>query len=131
MKKTVLLNDNISSVVARMGHKQTLCIGDAGLPIPATTQRIDLALTLGIPRFLDVLDTVLSELCVEKIYLAEEIREVSPAMEAEILKRFPEIEVAYIPHEDFKELSGDCQAIIRTGETTSYANVILVSGVVF
>lgn len=131
MKKSKLLNSQISAVVSKMGHKQMLTIGDAGLPIPRETERIDLAVTVGLPGFLEVLDAVLSELCVEKIILAEEIKEKNPAMEQQILERFPGIEVEYILHEDFKEKTKSSEAIIRTGEDTPYSNVIMVSGVVF
>ena len=73
----------------------------------------------------------MSELCVEKIILAEEIQEVSPKMHEAIMERFPEVAVEYVPHVEFKERTKDSEAIIRTGETTSYTNVILVSGVTF
>lgn len=131
MKKTVLLNSRISKVIADMGHTQTLTIGDAGLPVPFGTEKIDLALVKGIPSFLDVLDAVLAELCVERIVLAEEIKKVNPEMEEEILKRFPGVAVDYAPHEEFKEQTADSMAVIRTGETKSYSNIILVSGVTF
>ncbi len=45
MKKTGILNQPISSVIAGLGHMDTLVIADAGLPIPPEAQRIDLALT--------------------------------------------------------------------------------------
>lgn len=132
MRKTVLLNSEISSVISRMGHTDMLTVGDCGLPIPDGVQRIDLALKLGVPRFLEVLDTVLEELCVERIVLAEEIRTVSPQMHAAILERFGgKVQVDYMPHEDFKRLTAKTKAVVRTGECTSYANVILCSGVTF
>ena len=131
MKKTTLLNSNISSVISEMGHTQTLTIGDAGLPIPFGTERIDLAVVKGLPSFLDVLDAVLTELCVERIVLAEEIKTANPEMEAEILKRFPGITVDYVPHVEFKEQTEESVAVIRTGEVKPYSNVILVSGVTF
>ncbi|MDR6296496.1 D-ribose pyranose/furanose isomerase RbsD [Pantoea dispersa] len=49
MKKGRLLNAEVSHVIARLGHTDTLTIADAGLPIPAGPQRIDLALTPGTP----------------------------------------------------------------------------------
>ena len=52
-------------------------------------------------------------------------------MEAGILKRFPDAKVQYVPHEMFKEKMKESRAVIRTGETTAFANVILVSGVTF
>ena len=132
MRKTVLLNSEISSVISNMGHTDTLTIGDCGLPIPEYVQRIDLAVKKGVPDFMTVLDTVLEELCVEKIVLAEEIKSASPEMHAEILKRFGEkVAVEYVPHTQFKQLTGDSRAIVRTGECTPYANVILQSGVTF
>lgn len=36
-----------------------------------------------------------------------------------------------VSHEELKMLSHDVKAIIRTGEATPYANVILTSGVIF
>jgi len=44
---------------------------------------------------------------------------------------FNEAEVDHITHEELKILSAEAVAIVRTGEFTPYANVILVSGVVF
>ena len=132
MRKTVLLNSNISSVVSCMGHTDMITIGDCGLPIPQNVQRIDLALKLGVPTFLETLDTVLEELCVEKIILAEEIKTVSPDMHAAILQRFDaKVQVEYVPHSDFKARTAASRAIVRTGECTSYANIILCSGVTF
>ena len=132
MRKTVLLNSDISSVISCMGHTDTLTIGDCGLPIPEFVQRIDLALKKGVPDFLTVLDTVLEELCVEKIVLAEEIKAASPEMHAAILARFGEkVEVEYVSHAEFKQRTGDSRAIVRTGECTPYANVLLQSGVTF
>lgn len=49
MKKGVLLNSDVSAVVSRLGHTDQIAICDAGLPIPAVTPRIDLALTQGVP----------------------------------------------------------------------------------
>lgn len=132
MRKTALLNSNVSSVISRMGHTDMLTIGDCGLPVPDGVERIDLALKLGVPAFLEVLDTVLEEMCVEKIILAEEIKTVSPAMHAEILARFGgKVQTEYVPHEEFKKITARSKAVVRTGECTSYANIILCSGVTF
>ena len=132
MRKTVLLNSSISAVISQMGHTDMLTVGDCGLPIPEYVERIDLALKKGVPAFLETLDTILEELCVEKIILAEEIKAASPAMHDEILKRFGEkVEVEYVPHVEFKARTGESRAIVRTGECTPYANIILCSGVTF
>ncbi len=132
MKKTELLNSEISAVIADMGHTDTLAIGDCGLPVPDCVDKIDLCVRKGLPGFLDVLDAVLSELCVERVVLAEEIRNASPDMQKAILSRFDgRVRVEYVPHEVFKEMTADAKAVVRTGECTPYANVILGSGVTF
>jgi D-ribose pyranase len=65
MKKTALLQSDLSYIIATLGHLDTLVIADAGLPIPAETVRIDLALTQGIPRATQTLEVVLDEMKVE------------------------------------------------------------------
>lgn len=39
--------------------------------------------------------------------------------------------VTEVPHDEFKDLTRSSEAIVRTGECTPYANVILKSGVVY
>ena len=131
MKKGKLLNSEISYVISQMGHTDSLTIGDCGLPIPKDVKRIDLALKYGVPSFLDTLDTVLEELCVEEIIIAEEIKEAAEQMYKDILNRFENVKVTMVKHEEFKTMTNNSHAVIRTGECTPYSNIILKSGVVF
>lgn len=133
MKKSILLNSEISYEVAKIGHKQIITIADAGLPIPQSVKRIDLAVAKQIPSLLQVLDALLTEMQVEKIILPEEIIDIAPELKDQILERFQgnEVELEYVKHEQFKILTEKSQSIIRTGETTPYANIILTSGVTF
>jgi len=131
MKKTKLINSEISYTISKMGHTDSLTIGDCGLPIPNEVNRIDLALKYGMPTFLETLDTVLEELCVEEIVIANEIIENNETIHNEILKRFENIKVTYVSHEEFKNQTKESKAVVRTGECSPYANIILKSGVVF
>lgn len=132
MKKGGILNPRINQLLSETGHTDTIVVTDAGLPIPENvTHRIDLALKEGLPGFLETLDTILSELEVEKVILAEEVKTISPEMNEQIVERFPGIPIEYIPHIEFKQQTKRARGIIRSGEFTSYANVILVSGVVY
>lgn len=139
MKKSALLNSEVSYVVADMRHTDSLVIGDAGLPVPEGVTQIDLAVTKGVPDFLTVLKAVLSELRVEKIILAEEIKTKSPLIHDQTIKYIKRLEedeyisvsVEYVSHESFKEKTAKSRAVIRTGEFSPYANIILFSGVVF
>ena len=131
MKKTGILNQPISAVIAGMGHGDMLAIADAGLPIPLEVERIDLALLPGVPGFLQTVAAVQGEMQVEKVIVANETDEKSPHI-AEALKAiFPETRFEWVSHAELKELTHKAVAVIRTGEFTPYANVILVSGVIF
>jgi D-ribose pyranase len=139
MKKSGLLNPALCAAIARQGHVDGLVICDAGLPIPVGPERIDLSVIPGLPPFLDVLSAILAELQVERAVLASECAEVSPTLHAKtmgLLNRASAdqgcgIETDAVTHEAFKRLVANCKVVIRTGECTPYANVILYSGVPF
>lgn len=138
MKKSALLHPELSHVIASLGHTDLLVLADAGLPIPDGVPRIDLAYTAGQPPFLSVLEAVLAEMEVEGATLALEMQSVTPkAFYKKVLGRLEQLPkvkkqgVHFISHEDFKLLTLKARAIVRTGEFTPYANVILQSGVVF
>jgi len=80
---------------------------------------------------LDVLDNVLEELEVQKIYLAEEIKSENPDMLQQIQRRLPQTVIEFISHDKLKKELNDCKAFVRTGEMTPFANVMLESNVVF
>ncbi|MCG3732358.1 D-ribose pyranase [Vibrio cincinnatiensis] len=139
MKKSTLLNAELSYLVATLGHTDEITICDAGLPIGEQVERIDLALTHGIPSFMDTVKVVLSEMQVQGVVLAQEFAQVSPDLHAALMAELKaeeargghSITVSYLSHEAFKVQSSDSRAIVRTGECTPYANVIFQAGVVF
>lgn len=131
MKCDRLLNREIIAEVAALGHTEYLVIADCGLPVPKGVKSIDVSITAGTPSFLDVLNAVSEELVIESVILAEEIDENNKSLAAEMHVRYSEDRTRKVPHETFKELTRNAKCIIRTGETTSYANVILVGGVNF
>jgi D-ribose pyranase len=108
-----------------------LAIGDCGLPIPKETERIDIALIKNIPGFIDTLKAVIMELQIEEVLIAVETKEVSPALFKQIQDAIGNVKITWINHEKLKENLKNCRAVIRTGEQTPYANIILKSGVVF
>lgn len=131
MKKGSLLNAELSRIIAEMGHTDGLVICDAGLPIPAGVPRIDLAVRCGEPPFLSVLETVLAELEVERAVTASELTtHRGPVLEG-IQRLLRDRPIETVPHEVFKRSTHSCRAIVRTGECSPYANIILYSGVVF
>lgn len=132
MKKLGILNSEIAKVLADLGHTDKIAIGDAGLPVPDGVKKIDLALFLSEPSFLSVLQVVLSDMKVESVVLAEEIREQNAKQLAAVKAELKENEViTYVSHEEFKQQLKAVKVVIRTGEATPYSNIILQSGVLF
>jgi D-ribose pyranase len=131
MKKSYLLNSEISYEIAKMGHNDGIALGDCGLPIPEGIKRIDLAISKNLPGFIDTLKAVLSELEIQEVILAEETEDVSPEIFKEIKELIGNTKISFVTHENLKKELSNCKAVIRTGEQTSYANIILKSGVVF
>ena len=129
MKRTALLHAELSHAIASLGHGDMLVIGDVGLPIPSGPRRIDLALTPGIPAVADVLRVVLQEMQVEKAVIATEAVDRSEGQ----LPTWCQLPVTPqgVSHDEFKRLTQQARVMVRTGECTPYANVILVAGVTF
>ena len=132
-KNSGTLNASLARVISELGHTDELVVTDAGLPIPAGVERIDLALTANVPRFLECLDVVLAEVEAEGAIAASEIAEHSPELLEALKERLGSlgIPLELVPHTDFKQRTGNSRAAVRSGEFTPYANVILVAGVVY
>ena len=131
MKRGGILNPAICSLLAELGHTDELLIVDAAYPLPSDGHVIDLTLTPGIPRLLDVVRAVAEELVIEAIAVPLEIKDHSPRLYHEILKILGEIDVDEIPFIEFKEQSLDVKGIIRTAEFSPYANIRILAGSAF
>lgn len=127
MRRGGILHPALSAHLARLGHTDTFVIGDCGLPVPPGVERVDLAVVMGVPRFVEVADALLAEVEVEAAVIASEATG-SPAGEM-LAQRFPGAET--VPHEELKQLMRQARFVVRTGETTPYANVIVRCGVPF
>lgn len=129
MYKTGILNSEISKVLSDLGHTDRIVIADCGLPIPKDVRKIDLALSFGVPSFESVYELVLEHMAVQKMIFAEEIKSDNPELFKKVNQS--DVEKEYVSHEKFKEMTRNTVAIIRTGEATPFANVILESDVLF
>lgn len=131
MKNNNILNAELISQIAAIGHTQQLVICDAGLPIPQGVPCIDLALIRGVPSFLELLKAVSAELIIESYIYADEMQDKNPDLLATMDRQLVEIPHCSLPHTEFKKLTEKAKVIVRTGECSPYANVILVAGVNF
>lgn len=139
MKRSGILNPALSRALASMGHTDSIVVCDAGLPIPDGPERIDLAVRPGLPAFHDVLAAIAAELQIEHALIADEFAQASPGLHREtvVLLEAREagqgapIRLETARHADLKQAVRAARAVVRTGECTPFANVILYSGVPF
>lgn len=131
MKKQGILNAQLSRIIASLGHTDQLAVGDCGLPIPPQIEVVDLAVVIGLPRFIPVVEALAKELVIQKVIIAEETFGRNLEVYTFLQNQFKGLNFEAIPHETFKTILPKTRAIIRTGEATPYANVILESGVPF
>lgn len=131
MKKIGIINSELSGLISELGHTDTIVIADSGLPIPPGVKRIDLALRRGVPGYLQTLETILEEMQVERYTVADEMKNKNPELFEQSKQMLDGAEADSVNHEQFKALTRQAKAVIRTGECSAYANVILHAGVTF
>ena len=79
----------------------------------------------------DLLHVIASMGHTDRLVVAEEMRQRSPAIYQATRQMLGGLRLEHVPHEAFKALLPGVRAVVRTGEQTPYANVILQSGVPF
>ena len=127
MRETGLWHPRLAALVAGLGHTETIVLSDAGLPVPPGVEVVHLAVTRGVPPLPAVLAAIAGDLVVEAAAVTTELTDTS-VLDAIRLLGVP---IEDIGHEEFKLRCRDARAVVRTGEATPYANVILRAGVPF
>ncbi|MGP8251688.1 MAG: D-ribose pyranase [Terracidiphilus sp.] len=128
MLKTGILNPHVLSLLARVRHTNTLVIADRGFPFWPQIETVDISLTDDIPRVLEVLKALRANFVVGHVWMAEEFKAANTARTrnqfAAALEGLP---LTFEPHSEFKKRVPSAIGLIRTGDTTQYANMILES----
>ena len=129
MLKSGILNPQINSLLARVRHTNLLVIADRGFPFWPGLETIDISLVDGIPTVLNVLEAIRPNFVIGQAWMAEEfLRHNDDPVQARFRQALGGFPVAYEPHGDFKRRVPGAIGLIRTADTTVYANVIVQSG---
>ncbi len=128
MKRSGILHPGLSHLLASTGHTDYFTISDRGFPAPQGPERIDLALLDDLPTVLDVVRAVMGDWSIDRVLITHEMDEISPERVKSLEEILGGIPLERVSHLDFKRLAQSGRATVRTGDTTPYANVILVSG---
>ncbi len=121
-----LLNPEVAALIRRVNHTQMLLIADRGYPVPSLSTVVDLSLTANIPTIPQVLDAILPDLPLDRMILAHEMQLASPVRW--VYHREGSGRIEAIPHLELKRLARHAVGCIRTGDSTPYANLLLVGG---
>ncbi len=127
MKLRGIINVELARALAALRHTDTFVIADSGLAVPETVPTIDLAVVYGTPAFELVLRAVLEEVIVEAAAVSTPIAEHNPACYALVRELVPSVET--MSHEALKGRVARASFVVRTGEATPFANVVLRAGV--
>ncbi|UWP61115.1 D-ribose pyranase [Ruminococcus gauvreauii] len=130
MKKRGILNRDLMSAIADMGHTEVMVIGDAGVPIGKDSQRIDLAVCEDMPTIQQVLRLIMDEMIYEKVVVAEEQKLYNPAHFAEVQNLSARCRIETLPHEKlFARYLPGAKYIVRTGDFMPWGNVVITAGI--
>jgi D-ribose pyranase len=128
MLKTGILNPHVLNLLARVRHTNTLVIADRGFPLWPQIEIVDLSLVDDLPTVLQVLAAVRANATFGKAWMAKEfLSENRPAVRKRFITALKGVSLKFKPHADFKKRVPNAIGLIRTGDTTQYANVILES----
>ena len=128
MLKTGILNPQINSLLSRVRHTNTLVIADRGFPFWPMIETVDLALVDDVPTVLRVLEAIRPNFQIGKAWMAQEfLRGNSAKTRAAFAAALRGIELKHEPHIEFKKRVPQAIGLIRTGDTTQYANIVLES----
>jgi D-ribose pyranase len=129
MLKTGILNPAINSRLSRVRHTNTLVIADRGFPFWPQIETIDISLVDDIPKALDVLRAIRANVVAARAFMAEEFLAVNGSdVRLEFGQALSGVPLAFEPHVQFKKRVAEAIGLIRTGDSTQYANLILESG---
>lgn len=128
MLQTGILNPQVLDLIARIRHTNTLVIADWAFPYWPEIETVDISLTKGLPMVLDVLDLLVPNFKIGRIWQAEEFLQTNPKETVDrFAKSFGNIPLTREPHVDFKKRVPHAIGLIRTGDPTAYGNIILES----
>ena len=128
MLKTGILNPHINSLLSRVRHTNTLVIADRGFPFWPMIETVDISVVDDLPTVLQLLKAIRPNFQIGKAWMAQEFLKANNAKtRAAFTAALQGITLAHEPHVEFKKRIPHAIGLIRTGDTTQYANIVLES----
>ena len=104
-------------------------IADRGFPFWPQIETVDISVVDDLPTVLQLIAAVRANHNFTLAYMAREFQKNnSAAIRASFEKSLAGVPTKFEPHANFKKHVPTAIGLIRTGDTTQYANLILISG---
>jgi D-ribose pyranase len=129
MIKTGILNPAINSLLSRVRHTNMVVIADRGFPFWPQIETVDISLVDDVPTVLQVIAALRMNHNFTQAYMAQEFQKNNfKTLQEKFTKVLRRVPTKFEPHIEFKKRVPGAIGLIRTGDMTPYANVILISG---
>ncbi|MGE5604523.1 MAG: L-fucose mutarotase [Bacteroidota bacterium] len=133
-----IISPDLLAILMEMGHGDELVLGDGNFPAAAYAQRLVRADGHSIPELLDAIlkfypldPYVKKAVCLMEVVPGDPVQTPIWDDYREIVKKYePKAEFEKIERFVFYERAKKAYAIVATGESALYANIILKKGVV-
>lgn len=133
-----ILSPELLKILMEMGHGDELCIGDGNFPAASIAQRLVRLDGHGVTEILDAilalfpLDTYVdAPVTLMQVVPGDNVDPVIwKEYEKVIRKHEGDRKIENIDRFEFYDRAKTCYAVVATGETALYANIILKKGVV-
>lgn len=127
MLRTGILNPQVLDLLARIRHTNTLVIADRGFPFWPQIETVDISLVDDVPTVPQVLAAIKANFVIGPVWAAEEFKTHNGSDKLAALRSLAGDQLCFEPHVEFKKRVPRAIGLIRTGDTTPYANLIIES----
>ena len=133
-----ILSGALAAALATLHHGEMIFLCDGGMvtsatslhPLPDEVEMIDLAVVTGVPSLAHLLPVICETGDIEKVVVAQEMREANPSDRQLLDDVFGANAVEEIPYDEMYALRDRAKLVVRTGHWGMHGNVILRGGYV-
>lgn len=134
-----IISPELLKILMEMGHGDEIVIGDGNFPAASCARRLTRCDGHGVPELLESilklfpLDAYAEHaVSLMKVVPGDDVEPIIWNKYTQIVKQYDEMaaDFEFVERFDFYERAKEAYAIVATGETALYANVILKKGVV-
>lgn len=127
MLKSGIINPALAALLCRFRHTNWLVVADRNFPSWREVETVDISLDDDIPTVCQVLQSLGKYYVIGAARMADEFNLENNGKLAQFQALLPKAEFRFEPHIEFKKRVPHAVGLIRTGDTTPYANIALQS----